>query len=112
MPTKVLQLFGGNFVAQVLMAMTLGMCLRAFGAQTSLVNLILINTLASLFSGVMPVPGGIGVMEAALAWGLVAAGIPESTAIATAMTFRIVTFYLPPIWGAYALRVLRRREYL
>ena len=111
-PTKVLQLFGGNLVAQVLMAMTLGMCLRAFGAQTSLANLILINTLASLFSGVMPVPGGIGVMEAALAWGLVAAGIPEPTAIATAMSFRIVTFYLPPIWGAYALRVLRRREYL
>jgi uncharacterized membrane protein YbhN (UPF0104 family) len=111
-PTKVLQLFGGNFVAQVLMAMTLGMCLRAFGAQTSLVNLMLINTLASLFSGVMPVPGGIGVMEAALAWGLVAAGIAEPTAIATAMSFRIVTFYLPPIWGAYALRVLRRREYL
>jgi uncharacterized membrane protein YbhN (UPF0104 family) len=111
-PTKVLQLFGGNLVAQVLMAMTLGMCLRAFGAQTSLVNLILINTLASLFSGVMPVPGGIGVMEAALAAGLIAAGIAEPTAIATAMTFRIVTFYLPPIWGAYALRVLRRREYL
>jgi uncharacterized membrane protein YbhN (UPF0104 family) len=51
-------------------------------------------------------------MEAALAWGLVAAGIAEPTAIATAMSFRIVTFYLPPIWGAYALRVLRRREYL
>jgi len=111
-PTKVLQLFGGNLVAQVLMAMTLGMCLRAFGTQTSLVNLLLINTLASLFSGVMPVPGGIGVMEAALAGGLIAAGVPQPTAVATAMTYRIVTFYLPPIWGAYALRVLRRREYL
>ncbi|MEP6757915.1 MAG: lysylphosphatidylglycerol synthase transmembrane domain-containing protein [Actinomycetota bacterium] len=111
-PTKVLQLFGGNLIAQVLMAITLGICLRAFGAQTSLANLILINTLASLFSGVMPVPGGIGVMEAALSAGLIAAGIPQPTAVATAMLYRLVTFYLPPIWGAYALRVLRRREYL
>jgi uncharacterized membrane protein YbhN (UPF0104 family) len=111
-PTKLLLLFGGNVVAQVLMAITLSLCLRAFGWHTSLANLILINTLASLFSGIMPIPGGIGVMEAALGAGLVAAGIPESVAFATTIAFRLVTFYLPPIWGAYAMRVLRKREYL
>jgi uncharacterized membrane protein YbhN (UPF0104 family) len=111
-PTKLLLLFGGNVVAQVLMAITLSLCLRAFGWHTSLANLILINTLASLFSGIMPIPGGIGVMEAALGAGLVAAGIPESVAFATTIAFRLATFYLPPIWGAYAMRVLRKREYL
>jgi uncharacterized protein (TIRG00374 family) len=72
----------------------------------------LINTLASLLSGVLPIPGGIGVMEAAISAGLIAAGVPEAAAVSAAVTFRLVTFYLPPTWGAYAMRVLRRREYL
>ena len=112
LPTKVLELFAGNLVAQIVLAIVLGLCLRAFGAQLSLADLIVVNTLASLFSGVMPVPGGIGVMEAAITAGLVAAGIPQTTAVSTAIMFRLVTFYLPPIWGAYASRVLRTRGYL
>jgi uncharacterized membrane protein YbhN (UPF0104 family) len=111
-PTKVAELFGGNLLAQLILAMVLGACLRAFGQHISLADLILVNTLASLFSGILPVPGGIGVMEAAIAYGLVAAGIPETTAVAAALLYRIVTFYLPPIWGVYAMRVLRRRGYI
>jgi uncharacterized membrane protein YbhN (UPF0104 family) len=111
-PTKVAELLSGNLVAQVILAMVLGACLRAFGQHVPLADLILVNTLASLLSGVIPIPGGIGVMEGAITYGLVAAGVPGSTAVAAAILFRLVTFYLPPIWGAYAMRVLRRREYI
>ncbi len=111
-PTKVFQLFAGNLVAQVILAWVLGMCLRAFGQQASLAELILVNTLASLLAGVLPIPGGIGVMEAAISFGLVAVGIGQSAAVSTAILFRIITFYLPPIWGSYAMRVLRHRGYI
>jgi uncharacterized membrane protein YbhN (UPF0104 family) len=111
-PTKLAELLGGNLLAQVILAMTLGACLRAFGQHVSLADLILVNTLASLLSGILPVPGGIGVMEAAIAYGLVAAGIEESTAVAAAILFRLVTFYLPPIWGAFAMRQLRQKGYI
>jgi uncharacterized membrane protein YbhN (UPF0104 family) len=111
-PTKVFELFAGNLVAQVILAVVLGICLRAFGQHASLAELILINTLASLLAGVLPIPGGIGVMEAAISGGLVAVGIPEGAAVATAITFRLVTFYLPPIWGVVAMRILRRRAYI
>jgi uncharacterized membrane protein YbhN (UPF0104 family) len=111
-PTKVFELFAGNLVAQVILAVVLGICLRAFGQHASLAELILINTLASLLAGVLPIPGGIGVMEAAISGGLVAVGIPESAAVAAAITFRLVTFYLPPIWGVVAMRILRRRAYI
>jgi uncharacterized protein (TIRG00374 family) len=90
----------------------LGLCLRAFGEHATLAELILVNTLASLLSGVLPVPGGIGVMEAAIGGGLVAIGIPQPAAVSAAILYRLITFYLPPIWGAYAMRVLRRRGYL
>ena len=86
--------------------------MRAFGYQVPLAELILINTLASLLAGVLPIPGGIGVMEAAISGGLVAVGIPEGAAVATAIAFRLVTFYLPPIWGVVAMRILRRRAYI
>ncbi len=111
-PTKVAELFGGNLVAQVILAMVLGGSLRAFGYHLPLADLILVNTLASLLAGILPIPGGIGVMEAAIAYGLVAAGIPESTAVAAAILYRLITFYLPPIWGAVAMRQLRRKGYI
>ena len=111
-PTKLLQLFGGNLLSQVLMALTLGLCLRTFGAQLNLSTLIVIYVAAALFGGFMPVPGGIGVMEAALMSLLIAAGIEPTTATATALLFRGATFYLPPIWGWFALRWLQRHSYL
>jgi uncharacterized membrane protein YbhN (UPF0104 family) len=45
----------------------------------------------------MPVPGGIGVTEAALTAALAAAGVPDSAAFAAAVTYQLVIFYLPPI---------------
>ena len=60
----------------------------------------------------MPVPGSIGVAEAGYTIGLQAIGIPSSIAISTAIAFRLVTFYLPPIWGAWSMRWLRRHDYV
>jgi uncharacterized membrane protein YbhN (UPF0104 family)/tRNA A-37 threonylcarbamoyl transferase component Bud32 len=111
-PTKLVQLFGGNLTAQIVAAITLGFCLITFGEQASLAELILVNTAVSLFAGLLPVPGGIGVSEAALTAGLVALGVPESSAFATALTYRLVTYYLPPIWGWFAMRALKQQGYL
>ncbi len=111
-PSKLLQLFGGNLLNQVLMAMTLGLCLRTFGGHLNLSTLIVIYVAAALFGGFMPVPGGIGVMEAALMSLLIAGGIEATTATATALLFRGATFYLPPIWGWFTMRWLQRHSYL
>lgn len=111
-PKKLLFLFGGNLVAQVLLAVILGMCLQAFGYSAPLAALILVNTFVSLFAGFMPVPGGVGVAEAAYTASLIAIGIPQVEATSTALLFRVVTFYLPPLWGAPAMRWLRQHSYV
>jgi uncharacterized membrane protein YbhN (UPF0104 family) len=54
----------------------------------------------------------MGVTEAGFTVGLQAIGVPSAIAVSTAITYRLVTFYLPPIWGAAAMRWLRRREYV
>jgi uncharacterized membrane protein YbhN (UPF0104 family) len=111
-PLKLAFLFGGNLVAQIVLAVILGLCLRAFGERQSLAALLLVNTFVSLFAGFMPVPGGMGVAEAGYTAGLVALGVPDAAAVSTALTFRLVTFYLPPLWGSAGMRWLRRRSYL
>jgi uncharacterized protein (TIRG00374 family) len=95
-----------------LFALTLGACVRAFGFEVPLSDLSLINTVVTLFAGVLPVPGGVGVSEAGLSLGLTRAGIPAETAFAIARTYRFATFYLPPIWGLRSYRWMTSRRYL
>jgi uncharacterized membrane protein YbhN (UPF0104 family) len=111
-PVKLAGLLGGNFTAQFLLAIVLGLTVRAFGESATMAQLLLSNTLVSLFAGIMPIPGGIGVSEAALAFCLTAIGIPSTSAAAIAITYRLLTFYLPPIWGGFAMRWLRKQAYL
>ena len=63
-------------------------------------------------TNVRGLPGGIGVAEAGLTAGLVAVGIPEETALAAALIHRLLTYYLPPVWGFWALRWLGRHGFV
>ena len=109
---KRLELFGGNVLSEVTYAIALGATCLAYGVHLNLAQLAFVNTSAAILSGVIPSPGGIGPAEAALAAGLIAMGVDESTAFAVAITQRLCTFYLPPIWGYLSLRWLTRRGYV
>ena len=111
-PRKLLQLFGGALAKNVLFALTLGAACLAYGVHLGLAQLILVNVIASSLASLVPVPGGIGAAEAAIAGGLVAIGVPESTAFAIALTHRLCTYYLPPIWGYFSLQWLRRKGHV
>jgi glycosyltransferase 2 family protein len=111
-PSKLIELYGGNLVSQLLFALTLGACVSAFGFHVPLSDLILINTVVSLFAGILPVPGGVGVTEGGLSLGLTRAGIPAELALAIALTYRFAVFYLPPLWGYLSFKWLTARRYL
>ncbi len=108
-PRRIGLLLGGSLGAEILFALALGTMVAAFGYHVGFAELLLINMAVSLLSGLLPIPGGIGVVEGGLTLGLVAAGVPEETAFAAVMAYRLATFYLPPIWGFFALRWLERR---
>jgi len=111
-PTKVVMIFGGNLAAVLLYAVVLGFCAAAFGHHLTFADLILTYAVVTIFAGFMPVPGGMGVAEAGYTAVLVALGMPHTAALSTAMTFRLATYYLPPIWGGFAMGWLRRHEYI
>ncbi len=49
--------------------------------------------------------------EAALTAGLTSFGIPPAPALATVLVFRAITFAIPPIFGFFTLRWLRKAGY-
>ena len=111
-PRRLGLLFGGNFATEVVFAVALGVFARAFGFPIGIAELLLINISVALLSGLIPVPGGIGVAEGALTLGLVRAGMPEESAFAAVLMYRLSSFYLPPVWGFFALRWLERNKHL
>jgi uncharacterized membrane protein YbhN (UPF0104 family) len=111
-PSKLIRLVGGSLGTELAVALALSASLRAFGDHLSLATLILVISLAAMFGGVSPVPGGMGVVEAGLILGLTAAGISEVDATAAVFIQRLFSSYLPPIWGWVTLIWMRRREYV
>jgi uncharacterized protein (TIRG00374 family) len=111
-PRKIVYVLAGSTVAQLLVILSLGASLHAVGEHASIATLITVNTLAAIIGGAVPVPGGLGVVEAGLIAGLTSAGIPQDQAVAAVLIERFFTAYLPPVWGWLTLAWMRRREYV
>ena len=101
----------GNIATELLFASALGLFARG-SATHPLADLLVINMSVSLFASFIPVPGGIGVVEFGLTVGLTSAGHVGGAALAAVLLYRLSTFYLPPIWGFFALRWLEKNKYL
>jgi glycosyltransferase 2 family protein len=111
-PHKIVYVLAGSTLAQLLVILALGASLHAVGQHASIATLIAVNTLAAILGGAVPVPGGLGVVEAGLIAGLTSAGIPQDQAVAAVLIQRLFTSYLPPVWGFLTLTWMRRREYV
>ena len=111
-PRRLVLLLGGNFATEILFATALGLFVRALGYPIGIDELLVVNISVALLAGLLPVPGGIGVAEGGLTFGLVQTGVPEETAFAAVLLYRLATFYLPPVWGFVALRWLEARKHL
>jgi hypothetical protein len=111
-PRRLVLLLGGNLGSILLFSAALGLFAAALGTTVSFSDLVVITISVSLLAGLLPVPGGIGVVETGLTLGLVAAGMPEGAAFAAVILYRLATFYIPPLWGFPAFRNLERHDLL
>ncbi|HUV19328.1 MAG TPA: lysylphosphatidylglycerol synthase transmembrane domain-containing protein [Ilumatobacteraceae bacterium] len=111
-PRRLISVVLANLLVQLLFSLTIYTVLRAYGQDVGFADAVLVNVTVALFAGLMPVPGGVGVTEAALTAGFVAIGVDSATAMAAALTYRLVTFYAPPLLGYFAMRSLREQRLL
>jgi uncharacterized membrane protein YbhN (UPF0104 family)/membrane-associated phospholipid phosphatase len=110
-PKKAMMLLGGDTAGNLIYPALLGLCLLAFGESIGFAELVVVQLGAGILGNVAPVPGGIGVTEAALTAGLTGFGVPPNVALAAVLTFRTVTFVIPPFFGFFTLRWLRAKGY-
>jgi uncharacterized protein (TIRG00374 family) len=81
---------------------------RALGLPVPPLHIVLVYLAATAAVAVIPTPGGIGSVEAALIVALVAAGGPVAVATAVVLAYRIITVWLPLVPGALTLGALVR----
>jgi uncharacterized membrane protein YbhN (UPF0104 family) len=111
-PGRLISVVLANVLVQLLFSLAMYTVLRAFGQDVGFADVVLVNVAVALFAGLMPVPGGVGVTEAALTAGFTAIGVDSATAMAAAISYRLLTFYLPPCLGYFAMRSLRAQRLL
>jgi undecaprenyl-diphosphatase len=112
-PRQLALLIGGNVLASLLAAWCLVACLLAFGGHVSFWPLLAANIGVITVASIVPIPGGgTAVGTVGLSAVLVAFGVREEVAVATALANQLIYFYVPAIPGWFATRHLARRDYL
>ncbi|WEH14133.1 lysylphosphatidylglycerol synthase transmembrane domain-containing protein [Streptomyces sp. VNUA24] len=107
-PARALALWGGSLAFPALQAGVLVAVGLALGLDIPVGHMALAYLAATVAVALVPTPGGLGSVEAALVVALVAAGGPVAVATAVVLAFRIVTVWLPLLPGALTLGVLVR----
>jgi uncharacterized protein (TIRG00374 family) len=111
-PGRTTALIASNLASRLISSAALWLVLQSLGVSLDVLVVLVVIAASNLLSGLIPVPGNVGVAEAALTTFLVAAGVPEDTAFAAAVVYRVCVAYLPPVWGAGAQRWLLRHDYI
>jgi uncharacterized membrane protein YbhN (UPF0104 family) len=111
-PRRSLIMVLGAVTANVGFAVALAGSVAAFGPVPSFLGILVAYMLAATLSAVAPTPGGLGAMEAALVTALVRLGVEPGAAVASVLTFRLATFWLPIPVGGWVLRRGRREGWL
>lgn len=102
----------GSLVLTVSFVATFACSLAAFGYHLPIMTLAVTYLLSNTVGSVVPSPGGIGPVEAALTGGLVLAGIPSTAALSAAILYRLLTFWGRVPLGWISLRYLQNKEVL
>ncbi len=111
-PRKLAEGIGGALMLTACYILCLDTCVRAFGGSLAITSAAVVYLTGSALGSIVPTPGGLGAVEAALAAGLTATGMPAATAVSAVLLFRLLTFWLPVPAGWAAFTYLRRRQVL
>jgi glycosyltransferase 2 family protein len=83
-------------------------CVVAVGGAIALQQLFLVFTIGMIVGTATPTPGGLIGAEAGLTGGLIAYGVQPETALAAALLYRFLTYWLPLVPGMVAFIKARK----
>ena len=111
-PRKLARGIGGALLLSLCYILCLAACVAAFGRSVPIAKIGVVYLTGSAIGSIVPTPGGLGAVEAALTAGLTAAGVPGAVAVSAVLLFRLLTFWLPVPFGWAALNYLERKQAL
>ena len=113
-PRKLALGIGGALLLSLSYILCLAVCVAAFpsGRSVPIASIAVVYLTGSAIGSILPTPGGLGGVEAALTAGLTAAGLPGAVAVSAVLLFRLLTFWLPVPFGWAALNYLERKQAL
>lgn len=111
-PRQLLLAFSGNMLMNIGYIGAFGLSVAAFGYTLNPMTLAITYLASNTLGSIIPSPGGIGPVEAALMGGLTLVGVPSAIALSASIVFRLVTFYGRVPFGWLALRQMEKRGLL
>jgi uncharacterized membrane protein YbhN (UPF0104 family) len=112
-PVKLTEGIGGALLLTLCYILCLAASVRAVGGHAPFFALAVVYLAGSAVGSVVPTPGGIGAVEAAMSAFLTAiAHVPAPIAVSGVLLFRLLSFWLPIPVGWVALNYLQRRDAL
>ena len=87
----------------------LGVCFAVFGDDVPPAGVLLVAYIIGQLGSLIPIPGGIGGVDAGLIGTLVLYGVDATDAAAAVIAYRGLLLTIPALLGLPALAVLRRR---
>lgn len=111
-PARACALWGGSVAFALLHAGVVVAVLHALGLGLPTGRVVMAYLIASGAAAMLPTPGGLGSLDAALALALTASGAPQQTALAAVLGYRLLTGWLPMAPGLLVLGLLARRSAL
>ena len=109
-PRRLAAVLGGNLLMNIGYVGSFWTALLAMGGSLNFSTVSLTYLTANAAGSFIPSPGGIGTVETALTSGLTVAGISSSVAIATALLYRLVTFYGRIPLGWLAMKYMEKKD--
>ncbi|MET7568533.1 lysylphosphatidylglycerol synthase domain-containing protein [Streptomyces sp. NPDC005492] len=109
-PQRAAALWGGSLAFAALHSLVLICVTQAVELPLSPARVALLYLAASSAAALLPTPGGIGSLDAALVFALTASGTTAAAAASVVLGYRLLTVWLPLIPGLLVLGVLVRRK--
>lgn len=111
-PVRALALWGGAAAFPLCQGAVVASVGSSLGLPVSWPQMLFAYLVASTAAGAVPAPGGLGPMDAALVFTLVAFGAPATLATTTVIGYRVLTVWLPLLPGTLVLSALVRAKVL
>ncbi|MEU8588391.1 lysylphosphatidylglycerol synthase transmembrane domain-containing protein [Streptomyces sp. NPDC048664] len=112
LPGRAVALWGGSLAFALLHCLVVIAVSRSLSLPLAPERVALAYLVASSAAVLLPTPGGIGSLDAALAVALTLAGAPSVAAASVVLGYRLLTVWLPLLPGLVTLGLLVRRRVL